>query len=575
MSLCPHVDACGLAHGKYLYTDDLLALEQIGGAVPEGVTHIQAHIIPVHGFLPLERWDQYLHLHPDQVFAAFLRRGIQSGFRIGFDRSKRLSNCTNNHQSVKDNKMVVESYVMREVANSKLSPSAMKGIHCSPIGIIPKPHQPGKYRLIVDLSAPQCSSINDGVPTELCSLHYASVEQAVELVKLCGPGALMAKLDLQSAYRMVPVHPQDQSLLGIEWDSRIYIDKALPFGLRSAQKLFTAVADALAWAMICNGLSSFLHYLDDFFFCAPKVSTRCQDALGIAVPLCLQLGLPVAPQKVEGPCSVLTFMQTRATTTEWSAKRSVTKQQLQGLIGHLNFAAKVVKPGRLFTRELFNTMTIPKRSFHLVRLNSACRADIAWWSLFLKDWNGISFFPTFPQGITVVSDASGKWGCGAFVKESLHWFQVQWPEDWEKVNIAVKELIPIVVSAAIWGKSWSRTRIKILSDNMAVVHALSSFKAPKDPHLAHLVRCLFFFSAHYGFEHDARHILGKDNQGADALSRDNSSNFLSIFPQAQLLPDAIPPTLLTLLFDPKLTWTSTVWKGLFQDILAKVSRHPQ
>ena len=60
--------------------------------------------------------------------------------------------------------------------------------------------------------------------------------------------------------------------------------------------------------MICNGLSSFLHYLDDLFFCSPQDSTRCQEALRIAVPLCSQLGLPVAPHKVEGPCSVLTFL---------------------------------------------------------------------------------------------------------------------------------------------------------------------------------------------------------------------------------------------------------------------------
>ncbi len=28
------------------------------------------------------------------------------------------------------------------------------GIHCSPFGVIPKKNKPGKYRLIVNLSAP-------------------------------------------------------------------------------------------------------------------------------------------------------------------------------------------------------------------------------------------------------------------------------------------------------------------------------------------------------------------------------------------------------------------------------------
>ena len=132
---------------------------------------------------------------------------------------------------------------------------------------------------------------------------------------------------------------------------------------------------------------------------------------------------------------------------DWLGKHSATKHQLQCFIGHLSFAAKVVRPGRLFTWELINTMAIPKRSFHLVRLNSACRADIAWWALFLKDWNGISFFPSFPQGCTMESDASGKWGCGAFTSEDLRWFQVQWPKGWGNINIAIKELIPIVIGS--------------------------------------------------------------------------------------------------------------------------------
>ena len=54
------------------------------------------------------------------------------------------------------------------------------------------------------------------------------------------------KLDLKDAYRMVPVHPDDQHLLGISWRDGIYVDRALPFGLRSAPKLFSTVADALA-----------------------------------------------------------------------------------------------------------------------------------------------------------------------------------------------------------------------------------------------------------------------------------------------------------------------------------------
>lgn len=123
--------------------------------------------------------------------------------------------------------------------------------------------------MIVDLSSPAGHSVNDGIRPELCEVSYASVDQAITLVNNFERGALMAKLDLKSAYRMVPVHPNDQPWLGIRWKGATYMDKALPFGLCSAPKLFTAIADGLAWAMY-YGVSILIHYLDDFSFVDPR-----------------------------------------------------------------------------------------------------------------------------------------------------------------------------------------------------------------------------------------------------------------------------------------------------------------
>ena len=58
-----------------------------------------------------------------------------------------------------------------EVAVGRLVPvQASNVVQISPIGIIPKSSQPGKFRLIVDLSAPQGACVNEGITSELCSL---------------------------------------------------------------------------------------------------------------------------------------------------------------------------------------------------------------------------------------------------------------------------------------------------------------------------------------------------------------------------------------------------------------------
>ena len=62
-----------------------------------------------------------------------------------------------------------------------------------------------------------------------------------------GIGTKLAKFNIQSAYRLVPVHPEDCYLLGMSWNGQIYVDAALPFGLRSAPKIFTVLVDAMEW----------------------------------------------------------------------------------------------------------------------------------------------------------------------------------------------------------------------------------------------------------------------------------------------------------------------------------------
>ena len=127
--------------------------------------------------------------------------------------------------------------------------------------------------LIVDLSSPRHSSVNDGIDSSLCSLRYSGLDEAVAIIKRLGRGCLIAKPDLQSAYRVIPVHPDDRELLAVTWRSNIFLDAALPFGLRSAPKIFSAVADAMLFVMFQNGVGEAIHYLDDFLF-AMALQTR-------------------------------------------------------------------------------------------------------------------------------------------------------------------------------------------------------------------------------------------------------------------------------------------------------------
>ena len=78
------------------------------------------------------------------------------------------------------------------------------------------------------------NNINDGIPKDLCSLTYITVDTAIKHIITLGPGTLLAKLDIKSAFCLRPVHPGDRHLLAMRWNKQLYIDTCLPFGLRSA-----------------------------------------------------------------------------------------------------------------------------------------------------------------------------------------------------------------------------------------------------------------------------------------------------------------------------------------------------
>ena len=96
--------------------------------------------------------------------------------------------------SVRQHPQLVQAHIAEEVAARRLLGPLPEHLallcHTSPIGLIPKPHQPGRWRLIVDLSAPRGNSVNDAIAPSICHMHYASVADAADIIRELGPGTL-------------------------------------------------------------------------------------------------------------------------------------------------------------------------------------------------------------------------------------------------------------------------------------------------------------------------------------------------------------------------------------------------
>ena len=373
------VPSAGVFQGHYRYTDDLLKLSATSTSSPS--QDWPTYKSPIK----LDELGPFLTCHPDQTFASYILSGLANGFRVGFSRDRaHLKSRGKNHPSSLAHSAVVDARIASELAAGRLlgpvTPQLAPEIHTSPLGLVPKSHQPNQWRLICDLSSPTGSSVNDGIQRDICSLRYATVDDAVQVIQRLGRGTQLVKLDIKDAYRIVPVHPDDYHLLGITWRGSTYIDRALPFGLRSAPKIFTAIADAVAWVLTCEGIENQLHYLDDFLFIGRPSSNQGQEYRAVALQSLAKLGIPVAAHKTQGPSSSLTFLGILLDTTtfelhlpddkltrlqealqQWSRKRSCTKKELESFLGHLSHAATVIPQGRVFLRQLFTLLTLNRQ----------------------------------------------------------------------------------------------------------------------------------------------------------------------------------------------------------------------
>ena len=112
------------------------------------------------------------------------------------------------------------------------------GFVVSPLNTVVK-RDSAERRVIVDLSWPCGTSVNNGIPSDSflgkpISLSYPTIDSIVDAAISLGPGFLLYKRDLKKAYRQFPVDPKDYHLLGYTWDNQLYFDTVLTMGLRSA-----------------------------------------------------------------------------------------------------------------------------------------------------------------------------------------------------------------------------------------------------------------------------------------------------------------------------------------------------
>ena len=153
----------------------------------------------------------------------YIFQGFAHGFKLSYI-GPRSTSVTSNLKSCYTFPSIVADKIAKEVQLGRVKGpfgslpfSYMK---ISPIGIVPKKN-PSQYRLIHHLSFPEGNSVNDFIDKQFSSLQYVTFDDAVECVLKVGPNCLMGKTDIDSAFRLLPVHDMDHPLLGFQFNQQI------------------------------------------------------------------------------------------------------------------------------------------------------------------------------------------------------------------------------------------------------------------------------------------------------------------------------------------------------------------
>ena len=511
-----------------------------------------------HSGMKLDRWRHYLIGYENAEIVQYL----EFGFPLGLDVTKELECQTRNHGSAYMWYDWVDKFMANEIAECGLSgPFSLSpwiDITISPLMTAHK--KPLARRTVFDATFGE-SSLNNATPGESylgesINFTYPKIEDYRKMVVKAGRGAYMWKRDLSRFYLQLPMDPVEYIKVGMVWRGLIFFFVGLAFGLRHSGLNGQRVTDSVSWIVRQQGLETdhgqqynVVNYVDDLGG-VEATKDRADEAYEKVAFILTDIGLQESKKKAVAPTTCITYLgvqfnslsmemsvppekitEVKAEILKWLRKTTISKKDLQSLLGKLFWVARVVRYARAFMGRLLNQLR-SLSNLHdgkKVKLTEESLKDIKWWGMYLEHFNGVTMIVNeepillsyeqlldSPEKICA-GDATptggGAWHgseywCGPLPDHLLD----------PRIPIHLKEFWMVIVSAKVWGNVWSGKVITIFCDNDAVCDTVT-YRKPRDPALLSLLREFLFQVVSWKFFPVLRKIDTKKNEIADHISR--------------------------------------------------------
>lgn len=445
-------------------------------------------------------------------------------------------------------------------------------------GIMCKQKPNGSVRIILNLSSPLGSSVNEGIDEKEFPATMSSTTKWIRVLNKAGRGCSMAKVDWSDAYKHLAVRKEDLPLQWFSWLGMAFCELCLIFGSKSSVGLYDRLAK-LVLAVVCKKsdmpLSMVCQHLDDCVAASPKGSTLIHRFDEAYASVAAQLGIKLAPrddpEKAFGPSTVGVVFGVRYDTIAWtwaippeklcrllhnlqeaSDSISISQELMMSICGKILDVKALVPGGRFHVDHIIKAAGASQVKSDSCLVSSPLRKQFSFWSLMLRTCSGAVNIPDPDARLPawaweVFTDASG----GGFGPDGLRvgrgvgavalgwWAYLPWSrticrgplmDDGRHLNrkMSALELVgPLLVVSA--GFQFCKGRpVKVWVDNAGSVGIWRKGYSTTCALSTTIVKAIATIAAGLGCWFDVVKILRCSNPGADmadALSKADFGRF--------------------------------------------------
>jgi hypothetical protein len=267
---------------------------------PKNTSLTKVHT-PVRGAI----FKQYIELYQDRwafkqrAIAKLALANIVSGTKVKLKKDLPAIVCKNAASATRNGEFMTDTianWVKNEFVSGPFNEPPLPNFR---VNMLLAKEEKCKLRPIINLSAPKGASFNEAVDnTSTLKLTMCSPAIFSQVLLHAGKNALFAKADLQNAYKLIPVNPEDWRFFGFKWLGKHFYETNTAFGNTEAPAEFDPLPETVV--SVTKSIAQtpdywVLRQLDDTIVASPCDTDHTVQFMSTFTAVCNNLCIPLAP----------------------------------------------------------------------------------------------------------------------------------------------------------------------------------------------------------------------------------------------------------------------------------------